>query len=165
MASNKSEQMGVSQKDKRAEQMKAARDERVRMIVAARELENALSAASWHRERDWHRRVQDSLLVLQTALKDTRNSADEEGSLLSDVVSEAPRLDTRVRRIRDEYEELERHVESLRFQLAELENDEEQNVDDIRQRLNWLITALQHVQSKETELLYEAFQVDIGLGD
>lgn len=165
MASNKTEFTGVNDKANRAEQTQAARDERVRMVVAARELENALSAASWHRERDWYRRVQDSLIVLQTALRDTRDAANEEGSLLSDVVTEAPRLESRVRRIRDEYEDLERHVESLRFQLAEIGTEEEQNVDDIRQRLSRLITALQHVQSKETELLYEAFQVDVGVGD
>lgn len=165
MASNRTEQLGGSETEKRVEQTKAARDERVRMVVAARELENALSAASWHRERDWYRRVQDSLLVLQAALRDTRDSADEEGSLLSDVVAEAPRLDSRVSRIRDEYEDLERQVESLRFQLAEMGTEEEKDVDDIRQRLSWLVTALQYVQSKETEVLYEAFQVDIGLGD
>ncbi len=36
---------------------------------------------------------------------------------------------------------------------------------DIRQRLSWLLTAVKHHQAKEVDLVYEAIQVDIGVGD
>ena len=149
----------------RSEQSQAARDERVRMIVAARELENVLSAASWHQKAFWKQRVRDALILLQTALKDSRELADAEGSLFSEVTRETPRLDSRVRCIREEYEDIERHVASLRSQLSQDSTAEERDVEDLRQRLRRLITSLQHVQAKETELLYEAFQVDIGHGE
>jgi hypothetical protein len=38
-------------------------------------------------------------------------------------------------------------------------------VGEIRQRLAWLITAIRHFQARESDLLQEAFCVDIGVGD
>ncbi|TWU27635.1 hypothetical protein [Bythopirellula polymerisocia] len=155
-------QPGIEATSQLADQTQVAREARTRMVVATRELENALAAASWHREDLWHQHVHDTLVVLQTSLSDTCNSANSEESLMSEVVTESPRLESKVRRIRAEYADLENHVESLQACFSKPAENTEDDVADIRQRLGWLITALKHVQSKETELLYEAFQVDIG---
>jgi len=142
-----------------------AREERGRMTAAMRELENSLAAASWHRTVRWNERVNTSLRELQTALQETRASANAAGSLFADVVEEEPRLENRVNRIRAEYDDIERQVESLCQQMEVQPTENSEDVEDIRQRLRWLLNALQYVQAKENELLYEAYQIDVGTGD
>lgn len=141
--------------------------ERSREIQAARELEDALAAASYRREGPWNVRVQDALNRLWTTLVASRESANAPDSLLSQIVEAAPRLEGRVQQLQLEYGDLTRQVEGLRRQLSERPADPlpSGDTEDLRQRIGWLTTALQHVQAKETELLYEAFQVDIGQGD
>ena len=143
-----------------AERSQAASEEQYRIGVAVRELEDVLATASWKRDQAWKEAVHDALLAVQRVLRATRQSANAEDSLLSQVAKEAPRLEPRTRRVRDEYAELERVIGSLCDQLGT-----QSEVEDVRQRLRWMISALRRVETKETELLYEAFLVDIGDGD
>ena len=76
-----------------------------------------MAAASWEREDSWTKKVQEVLTIVQTALKETRESANSDESFMSMVVEEAPRLETRVQRLHDEYQDLEQRVGSLLSQL------------------------------------------------
>lgn len=129
--------------------------------VAVREVEDALAAASWQRGQAWTRTVHNALQVMRDVLRATRQSADAEDSLLSQIALEEPRLEARARRLRGEYSELERVVESLCTQLETL-SEEKNKVEDVRQSVRRMISALRLIEAKEAELLYEAFLVDIG---
>jgi prefoldin subunit 5 len=101
---------------------------------------------------------------MQRVLRATRHAADAEDSLLSQIAEEAPRLEPRARRLRAEYSELERVVESLCAQLETL-SETKNEVEDVRGKVRRMISELRLVEAKEAELLYEAFLVDIGNGD
>jgi hypothetical protein len=136
-----------------------ARHGRSRMVLAMRDLEDGLAAASTTRERPWTQYVHKSLVELQRALRETRQTADAEESLLHDLAQEYPRLFGRTELLRTEYDKLQWLVEELVRSI----NDDE--VETVRQRLDRLLTQLRTVQAQETELIFEAFHVDIGVGD
>jgi hypothetical protein len=129
------------------------------MVLAMQELEQALAAASTTRERQWLDRVRQTLVELQTALRETRLTADTAGGLLAELVQEYPRLHGRAERLRADYDTLQRHIEEL---VQTINGDA---ADTVRERLGNLLTRLRVVQARETELIFEAFHVDIGAGD
>ena len=102
------------------------------------------------------RRVLSALAVLDRATEDEQHNADQLDSLLSDVARTQPRLRTRVRGLRAQYRQLQDGIASIR---RELEAPDESAIDfhEVRQRLAWLLTALRHQQSRESDLIYEAY--------
>ncbi len=136
------------------------------MLKAMHVLESALAKPAPHRESAWRTAVVKALDVLGKTMQ--RQSADlsgEEG-LLADILNEAPRLENRVQQLRRQYDDLVRQIGSLRTEFSSSSvPDGSSDVSDVRQRLAWLLTALRHFQSRETDLIYEAIQVDIGVGD
>jgi hypothetical protein len=149
----------MAQAELHAQASQQARDERSRMLDVMRKLEAGLAAASTTRERRWVECVYDLLLEMQDVLKETRESADAKGSLLDRLVDEYPRLHGRAQRLRAEYDKLQQLVQTL---VQSIESD---NVETVRQQLGSLLTKLRSVQAHETELIFEAFHVDIGVGD
>lgn len=140
----------------------ASRRTRERMLKAMRVLETALAKASVQRETAWRTRVVTALIALEETMR--RQAAELKGQrgLLAELLQEAPRLEHRILRLRSQYEDLVRQIGSLREEFSGAEKSSPSNVGDIRQRLAWLLTALRHFQSGETDLIYEAIQVDIG---
>src|SRR5689334_11707213 len=96
---------------------RGAREDRTRMRLAVRDLEQALATASFDRENVWTQRLIDSLGTLQTALRETRVSADSEGSMLGGLVHEFPRLQGRAARLRKDYDVLQKQVEKICLDL------------------------------------------------
>jgi hypothetical protein len=136
-----------------------ARHERSRMLIAMRSLEGALAAASTTRERRWGNSVREALVELQNSLRVTRQSADAGDSLFAEIVQEYPRLQGRADQLRADYDNLQHLVENLARTINE------DSPATIRDSLGTLLTKLRSVQARETELIFEAFQVDIGAGD
>jgi ATP phosphoribosyltransferase regulatory subunit HisZ len=135
------------------------------MRLAVRGLEQALATASFDREDVWTQRLIDSLGTLQTALRETRASADSEGSMLGGLVHEFPRLHGRADRLRKDYDDLQKQVERICLDLLIDSPASPRDVEKTRGQLAELLAKLRHVQAIETELLFEAYQVDIGVGD
>lgn len=69
---------------------RGAREDRTRMRLAVRDLEQALAMASFDREDAWTQRLIDSLGALQTALRETGASANSEGSMLGGLFKSSP---------------------------------------------------------------------------
>ena len=144
---------------------RGAREDRTRMQLAVRDLEQALATASFDREDVWTQRLIDALGTLQTALRETRASADSEGSMLGGLVHEFPRLQGRAGRLRKDYDVLQKQVEKICLDLLVDAPASPRDVEQTRERLAQLLAILRHIQAIETELLFEAYQVDIGVGD
>jgi len=127
-----------------------------RTLAAMHELEAALGAAAPGRESSWRAAVLDALIVLDDATTEEYTNSTSYDSLLSDIKRTQPRLRTRVRGLRTQYEQLRRTIMSIR---SELTNPEDDRTDfaDMRQRLAWLLTALRHQRARESDLIYEAY--------
>jgi hypothetical protein len=135
------------------------------MLLAIQDLEQALATASFDREGVWAQRLIDTLGSLQTALRETRESAHSEGSMLGVLVREFPRLQGRADRLRKDYDALQKQVEKMCLDLLVDSPTSPRDVEQTREQLARLLAKLRHVQAIETELLFEAYQVDIGVGD
>jgi hypothetical protein len=126
-----------------------------RTLDAMHRLERALSSAAPGREPAWLDDVVNALGVLGTVTRDEHHNASQPDSLLSDIARTQPRLRTRVRGVRTAYQQIR---DTIDFLLAELaEPGDERNIDELRRRVGWLLTALRHQRSRESDLLYEAY--------
>ncbi|REJ66370.1 MAG: hypothetical protein DWQ31_15000 [Planctomycetota bacterium] len=135
---------------------------RQRMLEAMRELEAALANAAPRRESKWKSHVATTLAALEEEMQKQALELRDDDGLFADLLREAPRLDNQINQLRQQHDDLVRQIKSLREELFSNSDDGPPDVGDIRQRLAWLLTSLRHFQSRETDLIYEATQVDIG---
>ena len=127
-----------------------------RTLRAMLELEVALENAAPGREPAWRADVLSALAVLDEATNDEYANADSPDSLLSDIKRTQPRLRTRVRGLRTQYQQLRQAIASIRSELAD-PDEEADDYADVRQRLSWTLTALRHQRARESDLIYEAY--------
>ncbi len=130
------------------------------------DVEDALGAAAPGRESSWRAEVLEALAVLDDATAEEYTNATKPDSLLSDIKRTQPRLRTRVRGLRTQYEQVRQTIISVRAELAK-PDDDGTDFADVRQRLAWLLTALRHQRARESDLIYEAyyeaFRTDLGV--
>jgi len=134
----------------------ARRVDQDRTLAAMLELEVALETAAPGREPAWSAAVLAALAVLDDATSDECTNANNPDSLLSDIKRTQPRLRTRVRGLRAQYEQLRQAIQSIRAELAD-PDEEGSDYSDVRQRLSWMLTALRHQRARESDLVYEAY--------
>jgi hypothetical protein len=137
--------------------LEARRADQDRTLDAIHHLEAALGAAAPGRESSWLHEVLDALTNLNQATVEEQHNADQPDSLLSDVARTQPRLRNRVRGLRAQYRQVRDTIETLRDELAAPREVHHTDYADVRQRLAWLISALRHQRSRESDLIYEAY--------
>lgn len=126
-----------------------------RTLATVHQLEEALASAAPGRERAWQDVVLTALAELEQATTEEFENAERPDSLLSDIKRNQPRLRTRVRGLRTQYQQIRERIAALRQELA----DEEAapDVADVRHRISGLLTTLRHQRARESDLLYEAY--------
>lgn len=133
----------------------ARRIDQDRTLTAIHQLEAALSSASPGREPAWRTVVADALAGLEQAAAEEQRNAAQPDSLLSDIARTQPRLRNRVRGLRATYQQLRDTIAALSDEMAQ--SQEGPDVDDLRRRLAWLLTAVRHQRARESDLIYEAY--------
>jgi hypothetical protein len=137
-----------------------------RTLEAMHALEAAMAEAAPLREKEWSEGVLDSLTALGEVTRQEAENAARPDSLLADIARTQPRLRNRVRGLRMQYGQLRDTIEFLRTEMVGFDEGHHADFADLRQRLAWLLTALRHQRSRESDLIYEAyyeaFEVDLG---
>jgi hypothetical protein len=135
-----------------------------RTLRALHQLEHAASAPQGEDGAKWHRDLLEALTVLQEAMTEEQANAERPESLLSCLAHTKPRLRSRTRGTRVQYQQLRRTVAELRSDVAmtgALDTDR----DDLRRRVARLASAVRYQRARESDLIYEAyydtFQADI----
>jgi hypothetical protein len=142
-----------------------ARVEHDALLDAIHCLEAALASAAPGREQSWNEQVVVKLRPVVELLDEHARSADAADGLLAMISDAQPRLIHRVERLRREHGTLLNQARGLERQIEHHAPDELPNFQDIRQRTSWLLSALRHHRSAATDLIFEAFSTDIGVGD
>jgi hypothetical protein len=145
-----------------AELVDECRLTRKHMLGTMRALEDALARPASHRETDWTGLVLEELGALEDAMLRQVAELEAEDNTFAALSRDQPRLLPRIQQLRQQYGDLVRQVSALRDQLTA---EGAPQSEETRQRLAWILTALKHFQAKETDLMYEALQVDIGAAD
>ena len=148
------------------EVIEGARSRRAGLRSAMSALEYALAAPAPHRVIEWRRGVNEALSSLHDVW--TRHIVETEapGAFLDELVDEAPRLSTPAARLRREHNEIlgviTRAEKSLGHVL--LDDDLEAYVDTLRADLTEMLCALAHHRQRGADLIFAAYDVDIGGG-
>jgi hypothetical protein len=141
------------------------RTDQDRTLDAIHRLEAALGSAAPGREGNWQAEVRTALTNLDEAMLEEQHNADQFESLLSDIARTQPRLRNRVRGLRSQYRQVRDTIETLRDEVGARREENHPDSVDLRQRLAWLLSALRHQRSSESDLIYEAyydaFNIDI----
>jgi hypothetical protein len=154
----------MTESETRGAAVTSSRAGRANIIHALHTLEDALGAPTPRRERTWLHRVLAAVDVLSATLDAQAAGDDAYSSLLTEIQRDDPRFAPRVARLRAEQADLRIAVTSLRDQLAP---DAALPVDtaDIRDRLASLARRLRAQRARESDLVFEAVDVDLGGGD
>lgn len=144
----------------RDEAFAASRAGRDRTLAAMRSLEEALAMAAGG--DTWLQEVAEDLEALELALVEEQLEWKEPDALLPMIAADYPRrFGSRVRHLREQHEDIVRQVGALGTQLS---GADETAIDplDIRQRAALIIRALHYYRSRQTDLVYEALERDLG---
>lgn len=140
----------------------ASRTTRERMLQAMHVLEAALARPAPRRRKAWRSAVAEVLKELEVIMQHQSGELSAQDGLMDELLHETPRLENRIQQLRHQYQDLLHQIRSLYEEFTSEEQTQFPDIADIRQRLSWLVVALRHFQSRETDLVYEAIQVDIG---
>jgi hypothetical protein len=151
--------------DSQDEMLEDARSERVRILMATHRAESFLTAPAPGREASWRDHVDHALTLLRASLREASQRGESAGGLIAELKAGRGRYCHRARRLQQEFDEMIRRCDAT---LEDLQSQgEEESIDfaDIRQRITWLITSLKHHQAREADLVFEAYGLDIGIGE
>ncbi len=91
-------------------------------------------------------------------------ASDPTHDLFADIEVAQPRLHRRIDALRHQYRELADAVRDLGLVLDD-SDPESIDVADVRRTLDQLATELRYLRARETDLVFEAYTVDLGAGD
>jgi hypothetical protein len=140
------------------------RREGLRSAMSA--LERALAAPAPSRVDGWRNGVRESLTALHEVW--TRHIVETEapGAFLDELVAEAPRLSTPAARLRREHSEVLGVITRAEKWLDQvlLDDDHDVWVDGLRADLTTMLCSLAHHRQRGADLIFAAYDVDIGGG-
>ncbi len=149
------------QESRQAAAFAASRIDRDRTLRAVRRLETALAMAA--EGNAWLSEVTADLGALQASMAAERREFDRADALLALIAEGHPRrFRSRVRNLREQYDDLLRQIGSLRDQLTHDDDEAASDAGDLRHRIGWTIQALHHCRALQTDLVYEALELDLG---
>ena len=125
-----------------------------RTSEAIDQLNTALIAAASGREAVWRRNVADALEILHQAVTTESRACFEADGLLGDIARTQPRLRNRVRGLRHHYARLSRQIDHT---LRTLASSDDIGIAETRMHVGSLISALQVIRGRESDLIYEAY--------
>lgn len=147
----------------RGDLLDTSRRERSESLDAVHYLEKIASSPGVGRLDEWRTELRDALSKLNSQLQDQYKTSADEDSVLGSVIDESPHLASRVRNLRNRQQRLLERIEALDLYVA----DSSRTVDmaGLRGEVRDLVNEVQALRAEESDLVYEAFYVDLGVGD
>jgi hypothetical protein len=134
--------------------LRDARARRVALGAAMARAEQSLAAPC--ASPQWRSEVRASLVHLRLAIDSHVAEVESETGLLGELRQVAPRLSGPIDQVAAEHQTLCRAAD------AALDASEEATIDEVRARVLNLLLALARHRQRGADLVYEAFNVDIG---
>ena len=143
--------------------MQSVRLRRAGLKSAMSGLEIAIAAPMPGRVPEWADGVRDALGVVHEVW--TRHVVETEapGAFLDELVETAPRLSKPAQRLREEHGDILTILLGVEDRLAAAEDDVEW-AETLRADLTSLLVALARHRQRGADLVYEAYDVDVGGG-
>ena len=135
------------------------RRQRADLRDAISALEKALAAPAPGRHDAWAERVQVALVELSADFREHIDITESPGGLYRGLLMTAPRLSNAVARLTREHALIATHVDDL---LARVSGPEVKEVDSVRDLGMALLGRLVRHRQRGSDLVYEAYAVDVG---
>ncbi len=154
--------MGAADEVASAE-LSQVRERRRQLRQVALQLEEALAVAAG-RSSEWRDAVAAALAQLQSTLDDHIAGTEGSGGLFAQLCEDEPRLDSRIAKLREEHEQLKGRIADLLARLrGKVPSPDE--VAEIRETALVLLGLVVRHRQRGSDLLYEAYSVDVSAGD
>lgn len=140
------------------------RTQHVRLSFAMHRLESCLGHAAPGRLDAWCEEVLTSLDLFISAMRESQEGVVNHQGLIEDIKTNSPRFLHRIEELANQFRGLLEQSVSLQKEISQIKSSHT-DFADLRQRLGWLLTAVKHQQAKEVDLVFEALNIDIGVGD
>ena len=141
--------------DQRPPALGKALGQRTDLLGALGRVENALAAPTLR--PGWLQNVRSELTALREAFEHHLTVTEGEEGLFEDVIQTAPRLQHEVEVLRREHDEIEHAIEDAL--------DPGRPVSEIRETAMGVLAAIVRHRQRGADLLYEAYDVDVSVGD
>jgi predicted RNase H-like nuclease (RuvC/YqgF family) len=111
----------------------------------------------------WRLRVAMAVDHAAMRIEEHARQTEAKGGFLDKVLSEEPRLQRRINQLKVDHERLEKEVDALRTAVSLVDDvDVEKHSTAIRNQAVELLGQLTRHRQRGADLIYEAYQVDIG---
>lgn len=140
-----------------------SRRDRARSLESLHAVEKHAGAAGPARPNEWRDDLLAVLDDLASSLHDQYERSSSEEGLLSRVLEEAPHLQSSVNELRKRQTSLVEEIDDLRRSLADLTRTPD--VDVVRSRVANMTAEIRELRAWETDIVYDAYAVDLGTGD
>lgn len=138
-------------------------ERRRRLRNVALQFEEALALAAG-RQSEWRDAVAAALAQLQDTLDDHIAGTEGSGGLFAQIRDDEPRLESRVAKLREEHESLRGRATDLLARLRGKVPDVD-DVAEIREAAVLLLGLVVRHRQRGSDLLYEAYSVDVSALD
>jgi hypothetical protein len=150
--------MGTSSSTQLPAPLEALRRQRAELRESMSALELALAGPATREPARWAERVNVALVELSADLREHLELTEGQHGLYVEVLASAPRLSAAVDRLTGEHSTISDLVEDLLVRSATPEAD----VDTVRRLGTTLLGMLVRHRQRGSDLLYEAYEFDVG---
>jgi hypothetical protein len=141
----------------------AARQRRKTLHDTLVHLEEGISSPAAGRIPDWTATVLKEMVEVREAFEQHISVTERPDGLYDEILERAPRLAGNVRRLREEHPEIKEAVTTMVVRLEQTEiGGVSWPLDDARDDLQRLIGSVIRHRQKGADLVWEAYNVDIG---
>lgn len=140
-----------------------SRRDRANSLDALHEVERLASAPAPGRAEAWRDDLLGALEELGASIHEQRSASGAAGSLLSDVMAEAPQLIPSVEELLAREQDVAERIDELIRSLNDLARSVP--VREVREDLAGITKEIRDLRAWETDLVYETYSVDLGVGD
>ncbi|MBO0881525.1 MAG: hypothetical protein J2P17_14535 [Mycobacterium sp.] len=152
--------MEPSSSDAERKLLDQLRRRRAELLESMRAVEQALAAPAPNRQAHWAERVQVALIELVGDFREHINITEGPDGLYGELLVTAPRLQGAVARLVREHALIRDDIEDL--VAAAGAPDVADNVDTVREGATALLARLLRHRQRGSDLVFEAYQADIG---
>jgi hypothetical protein len=126
----------------------------------------ALEAASPGRESEWLRRVQQALDHLRDEFHEHVETTESPEGVHAQMLHDQPRLAARIRRLSDEHVIISDRVDAVTALAAgDDPADVGERISRIRDAATEVVAMITRHRQRSADVVYEAYNTDIGLGE
>jgi hypothetical protein len=155
--------MFPDERDELTPALSEARKRRATLHDALVHLEIAISSPAAGRIPEWTSLVTKEVIGIRDAFDQHVMVTEKPGGLYEEIITRAPRLDGTVRRLKDEHPDITEKVSQMAERLDKATiGGPEWPLDDARDDLQRFIGVVIRHRQKGADLVWEAYNVDIG---